>query len=128
MGGLVGDLLRLARLDQGRVPASSPVDLAVVSADAVRDALAASPDRDVTLDAPTAVVVQADEDGLRQVVANLLSNALVHAPGAAVHVRVGTTGDRAVLEVIDDGPGMASTDAARAFERFYRAEARSASQ
>jgi two-component system OmpR family sensor kinase len=123
MGNLVEDLLRLARLDQRRATAREPVDLAALGADAVRDALAAAPERDITVDAPAAVVVQGDEDGLRQVIANLVGNALVHAPEAAVAVRVRAEHDRAVLEVADAGPGMAPADSERAFERFYRADA-----
>jgi two-component system OmpR family sensor kinase len=57
------------------------------------------------------------------VVANLVGNALVHAPGAAIELRVERTPDAAVLEVRDDGPGMAAEDASKAFERFYRADA-----
>jgi two-component system OmpR family sensor kinase len=69
------------------------------------------------------VEVVGDRARLQQVVANLVANALVHAPGAAVEVRVRGEGGRAVVEVSDDGPGMAAADAARAFERFYRADA-----
>ncbi len=123
MGSLVGDLLRLARLDEGRTPTTVPVDLAVLGADAVRDALASAPGREIILEAPAAAVVSGDEDGLRQVVANLVGNALVHAPDSPIRVRVSVAGERAVLEVADDGPGMADADAARAFERFYRADA-----
>lgn len=124
MGNLVEDLLRLARLDEGQAPATaSRVDLAALADDAVRDARATAPEREIALVAPGPVLVEGDEGGLRQVVANLVGNALVHAPGAPVEVRVTTTGARAVLEVADEGPGMTDTDAARAFERFYRADA-----
>lgn len=123
MGGLVEDLLRLARLDEGRPLERSPVDLSVIGADAVRDAQAAFPDRQITLVAAEPVMVDGDQDGLRQVVANLLTNAIVHAPDAAITVTVTTTSAQAVLEVGDDGPGMREEDAARAFERFYRADA-----
>ena len=123
MGGLVEDLLRLARLDEGRAVQRSAVDLASLAADAVRDALAASPDRTVRLVAPAPAVVQGDQDGLRQAVANLLANAIVHAPGAAVTIRVTTDDRHARVEVIDDGPGMHTEDTEHAFERFYRADA-----
>ncbi|MFZ6004350.1 MAG: sensor histidine kinase [Actinomycetota bacterium] len=123
MGGLVDALLRLARLDQGRPVARGPVDLALLGSDAVRDARATAPNRAVTLDAPEPVVLQGDEDGLRQVVANLVGNALVHAPDASVVVSVRCVGDSAVLEVADDGPGMSEADASHAFERFHRADA-----
>jgi two-component system, OmpR family, sensor kinase len=123
MGSLVEDLLHLARLDQGRPIERDPVDLAALAADAVLDAQAVAPDRSVTLDAPSPTVVLGDESRLRQVAANLVGNALVHAPGSAVRVRVGAQGAHGTLEVSDDGPGMSEEDARRAFERFYRADA-----
>ncbi|ESV61819.1 histidine kinase-, DNA gyrase B-, and HSP90-like ATPase family protein [Mycobacteroides abscessus MAB_091912_2446] len=72
-------------------------------------------------DGPGTPEVIGDELRLRQVLGNLVSNALGHTT-AAVRVRVGTEGDDAVLEVIDRGPGMTKTDAERVFERFYRAD------
>jgi two-component system OmpR family sensor kinase len=122
MGDLVDDLLHLARLDQGRPLEQRPVDLSVLAADAVLDAQAVAPDRAVGVEAAGGVVVQGDERRLRQVVANLVGNALVHAPGATVTVRVDRTATTAVLEVADDGPGMAPEDAEKAFDRFYRAD------
>lgn len=123
MGSLVEDLLRLARLDEGRPLEPTAVDLAAVCRDAVRDSLAAQPDRIVACDVPSGgLIVPGHEDGLRQVVTNLLGNALAHAPEATVTVRLTGDDDGAVLEVTDDGPGMAPPDAARAFERFYRAD------
>jgi two-component system OmpR family sensor kinase len=123
MGSLVDDLLHLARLDQGRPLERAPVDLAALARDAARDAQAVEPRRAITVDAPDPVVVQGDEWRLRQVVANLVGNALVHAPGAAIELRVAHTTTTAILEVRDAGPGMAERDAAKAFERFYRADA-----
>lgn len=123
MGALVDDLLRLARLDEGRSVPTTEVDLAALAADAVLDTTATAPNRSVVIDAPGPALVQGDEDGLRQVVANLVSNALVHAPEAAVAVSVRVDGQEVLLEVTDDGPGMSEADAARAFERFYRADA-----
>ena len=83
MGTLVDDLLHLARLDQGRPLERAPVDLVPLAADAVRDAQAVDPDRDRHgRGRPAPVVVLGDEARLRQVVANLVANALVHAPGA----------------------------------------------
>ena len=123
MGTLVDDLLHLARLDQGRPMEREAFDLGELVADAVRDARAVEPDRLIvaTVDAPTTVV--GDRARLQQVVANLLANARVHAPGAPIEVRVGAEDGRAVVEVRDEGPGMSEADAARAFERFYRADA-----
>jgi two-component system, OmpR family, sensor kinase len=123
MRGLVEDLLLLARLDQGRGLALEPVDLADLAADAVLDASATHPSRQVSVHAPEPVVVQGDEARLRQVLANLMSNALVHTDAATtVEVRAERHGDAALLAVRDDGPGMTPEAAAKAFDRFWRAD------
>jgi two-component system OmpR family sensor kinase len=123
MGSLVEDLLLLARLDQGRALESGAVDLGVLAVDAVSDARAVDPDRPVTASVAEGVAVDGDEGRLRQVVANLIGNALVHTPpGTPVQVKVSRAGSEAVLEVHDDGPGMPEPVAKRAFERFYRAD------
>ncbi|WP_083878191.1 sensor histidine kinase [Blastococcus saxobsidens] len=130
MGLLVEDLLLLARVDQQRPLSVRPVDLAAIAGDAVHDARAVQPDRPISLhldesltDAP---VVLGDESRLRQVVGNLLTNALTHTP-PDTRVQVSLAQDPAdsdvlLLRVADQGPGMAAEDAARAFERFYRAD------
>lgn len=122
MGTLVDDLLHLARLDQGRPLADEPVDLSRLVEEAVADARAVAPGQPIEADVAAGVVVRGDDGRLRQVVGNLLANARVHAPGAAVRVTLRAEDDRAVLEVRDEGPGMAPEDARRAFERFYRAD------
>lgn len=123
MGRLVDELLMLARLDEHRPPVRSRLDLAVVAADAARDAQVVEPDRDIEVDAPESVVAEADEDLVRQVVANLLANVRNHTPvTAAVVVGVRRSGDRGVISVQDDGPGMDAETAAHAFERFTRAD------
>lgn len=124
MGVMVDELLLLARLGEGREPQREPVDLARLADDAVSDARAADPDRPVSLQASGECLVLGDELQLRQVVANLVGNALRHTPaGTPVRVAVRADGADAVLEVADDGPGMAPDVAARAFEPFYRADA-----
>lgn len=126
MGMLVEDLLLLARLDAQRPLEQHRVDLLVLATDAVHDARAIAPQRTVALevfDGPGTPEVLGDEARLRQVLNNLVGNALQHTPDCAdVTVRVGTTGDDAVLEVVDGGPGMSEEDAQRVFERFYRAD------
>ena len=125
MGLLVEDLLLLARLDQQRPLYAEPVDLARLATDVATDAGLLAPERQVTLVAPgleTPVVVIGDEARLRQVVTNLVTNALVHnPPGTRVEIRLTTQDDEAVLAVHDDGQ-MAPDVAARAFERFYRGD------
>jgi len=123
MGVLVEDLLLLARLDQGRSLVRSPVDLVQVASDAVADLRVVDADRPIDLQAGGSVVVSGDEARLRQVATNLLSNARLHTPSETpVHVRVQASGGTAVLEVADEGPGLASEESQRVFERFYRAD------
>ena len=125
MAELVDDLLVLARLDQGRPLERLPVDLVAVASDAVKDARAVAPDRPIELVVPDhSVVVQGDEGRLRQVVANLLTNARVHTPaGTPVAVRVAVEDGTVRMVVADEGEGMSPEVAERAFERFYRADA-----
>jgi two-component system OmpR family sensor kinase len=123
MGSLIDDLLLLARLDQGRPLDRAPVDLGVLAVDAAADARVRAPERRVTASVSEGVVVNGDEHRLRQLVANLVSNALVHTPpDAPIEARVRSDNGSAVLEVHDEGPGMSPDVAARAFERFYRAD------
>ncbi|WP_229789360.1 sensor histidine kinase [Pilimelia terevasa] len=128
MGLLVEDLLLLARLDRQRPLGQAPVTLAVLAGDAVQAARVTAPDRRITLDlAPgsAGLTVRGDDARLRQVLGNLVTNALVHTPPAAqVTVRLRDGGDgTAVLEVADTGPGLPADQAERVFERFYRADA-----
>ena len=134
MGLLVEDLLLLARLDQQRPLARQPVDLLVLAADAVHDARLLAPARtiDLSVQPGAAFLVVGDEARLRQVIGNLMSNALTHTPdGTPVEVSVssGTLDPQAddhtpaaILDVTDHGPGMSQEQAHRVFERFYRAD------
>jgi two-component system, OmpR family, sensor kinase len=129
MGVLVEDLLLLARLDEQRPARTDPVDLAVLAGDAVHDARGLAPDRTVRLvgvlpgRGPEPSVVTGDENRLRQVVANLLANAVRHTPaGSPIEVAVGREGPLAVLEVRDHGPGIPPDHAEKVFERFYRVD------
>jgi two-component system OmpR family sensor kinase len=123
MGALVDDLLLLARLDQGRPLEQSRVDLGALATDAATDARVVNPARVIELEAKDPVTVTGDEMRLRQVVANLMANAVLHtAPEAAIAIRTFRDAGRAVLEVEDHGAGMAPDIASHAFERFYRAD------
>jgi len=123
MGVLVDELLLLARLDQGPKLEHEPIDLARVATDAVNDARVVQPDRPIDIAADEAVIVHGDDTRLRQVAANLMSNALEHTPrGTPVHVRVSRDGEQAVLEVADEGPGLDEEHAAKVFDRFFRVD------
>jgi two-component system OmpR family sensor kinase len=120
MGVLVEDLLTLARLDEVRQTPHVPVDVAKLARDAVDDARATAPERDIALHVERPAEALGDADQLRQVLANLLRNALVHTPpGTPVEVSV-RPGLR--VEVRDHGPGLPTEDAGALFERFWRAE------
>jgi two-component system, OmpR family, sensor kinase len=155
MGVLVEDMLMLARLDQQRPLDRNTVDLLTLAADAVHDARVVAPDRQINLSvgAGAALLINGDEVRLRQVIGNLMSNALSHTPagtpidvqlrpGSMAEIQTATAtpapvlpvgGERgdwpaagqsaAVLEVTDHGPGLSAEQARHAFERFYRADA-----
>ncbi|GAB95606.1 two-component system OmpR family sensor kinase [Kineosphaera limosa] len=126
MSGLVEDLLTLARLDNRRPMQLASVDLTVLAGDAVQDARARQADRTIRLvgldkTGLAPAVMRGDEARLRQVVTNLLANALTHTPsGSPVEVAVGSAGERVRIEVRDHGKGIPTQDAPRVFERFFR--------
>jgi two-component system OmpR family sensor kinase len=126
MGLLVEDLLLLARLDAQRPLDRHRVDLLALATDSVHDARSIAPKRKITvevIDGPGTPEVLGDEARLRQVLGNLVANALQHTPETArITVRVGTDADNALLEVADEGPGMTPEEAHRVFERFYRTD------
>jgi two-component system OmpR family sensor kinase len=123
MGALVEDLLTLARLDEVADAPHGRVDLTAIVRDAVDDGRATAPDREIRTDTDGPAVVLGDADQLRQVLGNLLRNALVHTPaGTPVEVSVRRDADDVELEVRDHGPGLPPGDPAALFERFWRSE------
>ena len=134
MGQLVEDLLTLARIDERRESKLAPFNLFHLAVDASNDAYATSPDREVSLVgltdevAPTSAPVIGDESRMRQVVANLLTNAMRYTPaGTPLEIAVGVREDvpgypLSVIEVRDHGPGIHGEDRERVFERFYRTD------
>ena len=124
MGVLVEDLLILARMGESPVPETKPVSLAAFVSDAVEDARALDPSRQITLTVSGQAIIEADEQRIEQLIHNLLQNALVHTPaGTPVDVRVERSGSVTALRVRDEGPGMDEEQASRVFDRFYRGTA-----
>jgi two-component system OmpR family sensor kinase len=132
MGSMVEDLLLLARLDEQRPLQQKPVDLQLIAHDAMVDTQASDRSRSISLaglDGGPArpAPVLGDEAKLRQVVGNLVGNALRYTPeGSPIELAVGvrsTDGEaRSIIEVRDHGPGISEEDAGKVFERFYRAD------
>jgi two-component system OmpR family sensor kinase len=127
MGLLVEDLLLLARLDRERPVTLAPVELPVLAMDAVQAAQATAPERSIELDvreSPEKLVAYGDDARLRQVIGNLMTNALVHTPPeAAVKLSLyPESGNRAVIEISDTGPGLSPEQREHVFERFYRVD------
>ncbi len=123
MTGLVEDLLLLARLDRQRPFDRRPMTVASVAAAAVDACRASAPDRTVTLRCDGAGIVWGDEDRLRQVVDNLLANAVQYTPqGSPIDVQLGSAEDQVVLDVLDRGPGVPAAVRQQIFEPFRRAD------
>jgi two-component system OmpR family sensor kinase len=123
MGGLVDDLLTLARLDEVREPVRERIDLAAIAADAAEDARAAAPGRSIVLADGEVAEVLGDPDQLRQVATNLLANAISHTPPTApIEVSVSASAEAVALRVRDHGPGLPPGAEEQVFERFWRDE------
>ncbi len=128
MGKLVDDLLTLARLDQGRPIRRDPVDLSRIAEDTVADEQALDPGRPIVGAIEPGVVVEGDEDRIRQVIGNLVANVRVHTPAASpfeVLVRAAPGADLAgvaEVRVVDHGRGISADHGASVFDRFYRAD------
>ncbi|MEV0260376.1 HAMP domain-containing sensor histidine kinase [Streptomyces sp. NPDC050617] len=125
MSGLVEDLLLLARLDAGRPLSRTELDLSPLVVDAVSDARAAGPDHAWVLELPDRpALLQGESARLHQVLVNLFANARTHTPpGTTVTARVERRGQRLVLSVEDDGPGIPAELRPHVFERFARGDA-----
>ncbi|MGH2758540.1 MAG: sensor histidine kinase [Actinomycetota bacterium] len=123
MGRLVEDLLTLARIDSGQPLRRERVDLGDLARDAAAELSLRAPDRRVDVGVAGDAYVRGDPDRLAQVLSNLTSNALSHTDAdGSIGIDVSTGDGRVVLEVTDDGVGMAAEEIPRIFERFYRAD------
>jgi two-component system sensor histidine kinase BaeS len=121
---LIDDLRTLSLTDAGALELHrDPVDIGSLAADVVASFQPQAVAAGVTLTAElrSAPTLELDARRVRQVIGNLLSNALRHTePGGQITVRVGTAGDDVELEVVDTGVGMDAGAAEHAFDRFWR--------
>lgn len=129
MGNLVEDLLTLARIDEGRPLALTPVDLVKIADNAASDLEALDPARDITVrslsgrKAPMTLTVNVDRDRIQQVFTNLVGNINRYTSSdTPVELALGLNDGMAIVEFRDHGPGIAEDEQKRVFERFYRTE------
>jgi two-component system OmpR family sensor kinase len=123
MSRLVEDLLLLARFDEHHLIEVDPVELVGLVAEAIETAQMVGPGWPITLSAEGPVEVLGDSSALRQVVDNLFANVRAHTPpGTPTVVHVGISGEEAVVEVADAGPGIDEELIESMFERFVRAD------
>ena len=131
MATLVDDLFLLAQLDHERPLRFEPVDLVDLARRAAEALSVSAPDHPVVVAGEGTVEVEGDPDRLRQVIDNLVGNAVSHTP-AGTAIEIGVTeapsdrpsegGTWGVVTVHDDGPGIDRRDAPRIFEAFYRSD------
>jgi two-component system, OmpR family, sensor kinase len=122
MGGLVDDMLRLARLDQHPGQQCEPVELSALATECIHRARTASPDRTWRCDIASGLEVIGDEELLRRAIDNVLGNVAAHTLEGSTATLTATGRDsQVVLEVSDDGPGVPPDQLLRIFDRFYRA-------
>ena len=123
MSRLVDDLLLLTQADRGEFLATRRLCLAELLDDMAEQLRAVAGQRDIDIDIQSDVWVDVDPDRFRQVVWNLVENALRYSPGdSEIRVLLRAEGHEAVLAVEDQGSGVPAGHEARIFERFYRAD------
>jgi two-component system, OmpR family, sensor kinase len=122
MSRLVGDLLLLARADAGRIAARTRCDLAEVARNAAAEVAPTVGERELRID-ERPLPVDGNPDELHRMVLNLLDNAVRHTPaGSTIELRLRAQGSHAVIEVVDDGPGVPAPLREQVFERFVRGD------
>ncbi|GIV63640.1 MAG: ATP-binding protein [Chloroflexota bacterium] len=122
---LVGDLLLLAQAESGQLPLDlKPVELDSVLLDVLQQMqVLASGKVNLRLEEIDQVIVKGDRDRLKQVILNLVANAINYTPtGGEVRIALSKRDGRACLKVEDTGPGISAEDLPHIFDRFYRGD------
>ena len=123
---LVDTLLRLSHGDAGSVRLSrEPLDLGQLAGDVATSlgVLAEERGQRISIEGTEGLLVRADRLVLREAITNVLDNAIKYSPaGASIAVAVRPEGDNAVVEVADQGPGIATEHRERIFDRFFRVD------
>ena len=126
LGEIVESLFALSRLDAGEAGAArQQFDLAELAATTAEQMSLLATDKDISVecDSSSGVAVEGDRARLKQVIVNLLDNAIKYTPrGGHVALSVRRDGEWAVLDVTDDGVGIPPEAVPHVFKRFFRAD------
>jgi signal transduction histidine kinase len=124
LAGMVNGMLTLAKADRGDEIPKEPLSLAQIASEVVQNASSRAAEKaiDLRFTHSGTPIVYGDAHLLRQLVGNLVDNAIKFSEGGTVDVRVGNNPNSAWIEVADSGPGISEEELAHIFERFYRAD------
>jgi two-component system OmpR family sensor kinase len=123
MSGLVSDLLLLARADAGRQAARTDIDLVQIASGALEEVEPIAGERRLESHLEGPLRMNGNPDELHRMIRNLLENAVRHTPErATVELTARRDGDGALLEVLDDGPGIPAGIEKQVFDRFVRGD------
>ena len=124
LAGMVNGMLTLAKADRGDEIPKEPLSLAQIASEVTQNASPRAAEKGLELHfthEATPIVI-GDPNLLRQMVGNLVDNAIKFSERGRIEVRVGERGGSAWVEVADAGPGIAAPELAHIFDRFYRAD------
>jgi two-component system sensor histidine kinase ArlS len=124
LAGMVNGMLTLAKADRGDEIPKEPLSLAQIVSEVTQNAMPRAAEKEIALrfSYSGTPIVYGDANLLRQLVGNLIDNALKFSERGSIDVSVGNDAQSAWIEVSDTGPGIADAELSNVFERFYRAD------